>query len=273
MSSFTDAPMSLGLGTAIVALVEAENAKGFSDPSPIPPEAAADPAAAVAQTVPTAAPAPVRGAGTASGQIEVTWSAILTSPEDGGADVTAYLLRWDGGAAAAAPETWADAGQAGSETSVLAAAARVVTYQPLTPGASYRFAVKAENVHGAGPLGTVLAILAAGYPAAPTALAEDAAATASSVSFSWTPPTDTGGSPLTGYQLFWDAGTSGGVAANGATYVALATISDPAILTYMVQNTSPALAPSTAYGLKAAAINAVGTGQASSAAFFLSTTA
>lgn len=48
MSSFTDAPMSLGLGTAIVALVEAENAKGFSDPSPIPPEVAADPAAAVA---------------------------------------------------------------------------------------------------------------------------------------------------------------------------------------------------------------------------------
>ena len=48
MSSLTSSPMSLGLGVAIVALVEAENAKGFSDPSPIPPEVAADPAAAVA---------------------------------------------------------------------------------------------------------------------------------------------------------------------------------------------------------------------------------
>jgi hypothetical protein len=277
MSRFTDAAigggLSLSLDTAIVALVEAENAKGFSDPSPIPPEVAADPAAAVVQTVPTTAPTPARGAGTASGRIEVTWNAITTSPENGGTAVTAYLLRWDGGDAAAAPETWADAGQAGSETSMPAGAARVVTYQSLTPGASYRFALKAENVHGAGPLGTVLTFLAAGYPAAPTGLTEANPATSSSVSFSWTAPVDTGGSPITGYQLFWDAGASEGEAAAGAAYLALDTINDPNITTYTVQNTSPALVPSTAYGFAVAAFNAVGTGQASGAAFFLSTTA
>jgi hypothetical protein len=42
--------------------------------------------------------------------------------------------------------------------------------QGLISGQSYRWAVSVENVHGEGPKGTIVSIIAADEPAAPTGL-------------------------------------------------------------------------------------------------------
>lgn len=58
-------------------------------------------------------------------------------------------------------------------------------------------------MHGAGPLGTTLSLLAAAAPGAPTGLTPGAA-TASALAFSWTAPVDNGGSAVTDYQVYWN---------------------------------------------------------------------
>lgn len=47
--------------------------------------------------------------------------------------------------------------------SLSAAFSRAVT-SPVTAGLTYKYAIKAVNVHGAGPLGPILEVVAASVP-------------------------------------------------------------------------------------------------------------
>ena len=192
MATLTAAPFSLAIGSTVVARVSASNAKGASPLSP------ANTAGAVAQAAPTAGPAAARGGATTATQIEVTWPPIATSPADGGATITSYELYWDG-ATGDAPALWPLVATvaAGSPT-------YSVTAGPgLTTGATYQFAVKAVNVHGAGPLGATLSVLAAGVPSSPSGLVLSSASSVS-ITFTWTAPADSGGVPITGYTIYWN---------------------------------------------------------------------
>jgi hypothetical protein len=135
----------------------------------------------------------------------------------------------------------------------------------ITTGATYQFAILAVNQHGSGPLGPVLELLAAGEPGAPTALTAGAR-TSTSVTFTWTAPTDTGGVALTDYQIYWNQGNP---APTGTSliYVPLTTTGSTAT-TY----TATGLGASRAYGFRVAAINDAGTGPPS-AIITLTTTA
>lgn len=124
-----------------------------------------------------------------------------------------------------------------------------MTATSVTTGTTYQFAVKAVNVHGAGPLGGSASIVAYDLPGIPTALTAGST-TASSATFTWTAPTDTGGSPITDYAVAWDSG-------GGSFYSHKANTGGAA------SYTATSLLADTAYGFAVAATTAAGTGDAS----------
>jgi len=248
VATLTNAPFSLQVGDLIAVQVEAYNAKGWSGPSP------ANTAGALAQTAPTAGATASRGDATSATQLEVTWAAISASPADGGSAILSYEVYWD--------EASGDAPTAGTWTLVATVGAASptlsVTAGPggITTGATYQFAVLGVNQHGSGPLGAILAVLAAGEPAAPTGVTAGSA-TSTSLTFTWTAPTDTGGVPLTDYQIYWNQGNPS-PAGTSLIYVPLATTGSTAA-TY----TATGLGASRSYGFRVAAINSAGTGDPS----------
>lgn len=250
MATLTSSPFSLAIGSLVVAQVEAQNAEGWADPSP------ANTAGALAETLPTAGPTATRGSDTTATQIEVAWTALSTSPDNGGSAITSYQLYWDS-ASGGLPATWTLA------ATVAAGGALTATASSLTTGQTYQFGVRAINVHGTGPLGPTLAVLAAGEPAAPTGLTASSA-TSTTITLSWTAPTDTGGVALTDYQVYWNEGNGGGTS---TIYVALA-LTGGTTTTY----TATGLSASSSYGFSVAAVNAAGTGPPT-ASLLASTTA
>ena len=70
-------------------------------------------------------------------------------------------------------------------------------------GAQYRFRYRARNFNGWGPLSDISYILAATRPSVPDA-PHLISSTSTSVTFGFLPPTDTGGSSITSYQLWYD---------------------------------------------------------------------
>lgn len=246
MTVFTSSPYSLAIDSPIVAIVEALNAKGYSAAS------VADATGAQAETEPTAGPTAYRGADTTTTSLEVAWGEVSGSPDDGGSAVTAYLVYWDNGSGASSG-TWALAATTDASTT------RAVSTTSITAGTTYQFAVKAQNVHGTGPLGATLSVLAATVPDAPESLTAGST-TSSSVTFSWSPPSDDGGSAITDYSIAWDAG--------GAAFFTALAASTSGAATY----TATGLAASTTYGFQVSAANAVGEG-APAATFYMQTAA
>lgn len=208
MTLFTSSPLSLAIDAPIIAAVEAYNNKGHSTPS------VDDATGATAQTKPTEGPAAARGGATDGTSLEVTWNAISASPANGGASITAYRVYWDQGLAGSSSTP--DLNNLGNwqlAATTAAGLTRSVITSSVTLGSTYQFAVLAENVHGAGPVGATLSLLAATAPDPPTALTAGTA-TSSTVTFSWTAPTNNGGSAVTDYKVYWDG--------TGAAYTILA---------------------------------------------------
>jgi titin len=163
---------------------------------------------------PASASAAVAGAGGAM----VSW----TAPADtGGIPLTQYVVTPWLGTAAGTPV-------------VLASRFQQTTVMNLTPGA-YTFTVAARNAVGAGPTATTNVLAVADAPGAP-ASASAVTTGASSVRISWTPPTNNGGAPVTGYVVTPVSGNfslqSMGVSAT-ATTTTLSTV-PPGIWTFQV---------------------------------------
>ena len=156
MSTLTASPYSLAVGNLIVASVRATNNKGTS------PWSTDNTAGALAETAPTTAPTPLKGAGTTSGQIQVTWTALTTSPSNGGSAVTSYRVYVTAADVTGTPTTLV--------ANVAAASSLSITHSSLTVGAKYGYAIRAVNLHGEGAYGPTTYIYAAGTPGAPTGL-------------------------------------------------------------------------------------------------------
>ena len=119
------------------------------------------------------------------------------------------------------------------------------TVTGLTNGGSYTFTVAAVNANGTSTFSSASASATpAAAPGAPTGLAVLAGDTSTVVS--WNPPADDGGSPITSYLI---------TASNGSTCVALAPATSCRVT---------GLTNGTSYTFTAKAINAIGTGVASS---------
>jgi len=91
------------------------------------------------------------------------------------------------------------------------------TVSNLTKGLTYGFRYRAKNVYGWGPFSPITYHLASGEPDAPPA-PTFASATDNSISLTLQPTGNNGGSPVTGYELWMDTGTTGSPFSIVSTY-------------------------------------------------------
>ncbi|WBU37321.1 fibronectin type III domain-containing protein [Homoserinibacter sp. YIM 151385] len=174
--------------------IRAHNAAGASAPS------------SARQETPFRAPdAPglqLRGQG--DGTIELGWTAPAF---DGGRAIEGWILEHR---AAGGSGQW-------QQSATLPVGTRSTTFEDLEPGTLYEFRVRAENPAGRGEPSQLVEArfaVAAGEPRSVTALAGDG-----EVALSWLPPTSTGGSEPTRYEVRW--GTPG--TPSGGTQIVIGT--------------------------------------------------
>lgn len=213
----------LANGTAYAFRVAALNTAGrgtFSDSS----------ASITPATVPGAATQVAGAAG--DGHVTVTWTAPVSN---GGTAISGYDVEWstDG-------SQWS-----GPQATTVTSA----TVNGLTNGVGYSFRVSAKNAVGTGSPSTPSASVA------PAAVADAPTAVTGTrgnglVDLSWTAPTATGGTAITGYDVEWssDNGTSWSDPLGSA-------LNDPAL-----QATVTGLANGTSYLFRVAAVNGAGRG-------------
>ena len=169
-------------------------------------------------------------------QVALSWSAPSS---DGGEAVTGYKVY----------QSTDDA----SFTLVASPSGTSHTVTSLTNGTQYYFKVAAVNAVGTGSQTSSVNATPATTPAAPTSLAATNGDTQSVLT--WTAPTDTGGSAITGYKVKW--GETSGYPGNAA-YISTGSTN----ATY----TKTSLTNGTQYSFQVAAINAEGDGAYSSTA-------
>ncbi len=174
-------------------------------------------------------PAPRAVAATAGpARAALTWQVPVSS---GGAPISGYHLY------RAAP---------GSNLTLLVSLGIVLVFDDvgLTNGLTYEYAVRAVNEYGAGPLSAPILARPVGPPGAPSI--EEIFAGQGEVTVRWSPPTDTGGSPVTGYTIYRRS------AGGNATLLAT--------LPIQLEFTDRGLAFGEAYYYQLSAANAIGEG-------------
>ena len=179
-----------------------------------------------------------------NGQVPVSW---LPPTSNGGLAITGYTVQY---ATGSGYTNWTTAsGCTGTSTSCVVS--------PLTNGTSYEFRVLATNSKGSSSYSTASnAATPATTPGAPTAVSASnvnnvANGTAPSASVSWTAPTTTNGSAISGYAI---------TAYIGSNAQATESFSSTA-----TTETFTGLTAGTTYTFTVAAINGAGNGSASAA--------
>ena len=172
-------------------------------------------------------------------QVTLSWTAPANN---GGSAITEWDYQQDGG-------SWTAIANSGADTT-----SHTVT--GLTNGTEYTFKVRAVNTHGDGAESAAKKATPATTPAAPTGLsATDTDQASGAVKLTWTAPTTTGGSAITGYKYSKDNGTNWST--TGTTTASY---------------TATGLTNGTAYTFKVRAVNRKGDGTASAAATATPTT-
>ncbi|TBR21531.1 MAG: DUF5011 domain-containing protein, partial [Candidatus Nitrosotenuis sp.] len=188
------------------------------------------------------APTGLSATAASSSQINLSWTAPV---DNGGSAITGYKIERESPVGGGWNTLVADTGSTSTTYS----------NSGLSAGTQYNYRVSAINAIGAGSASTAAnATTSATVPGAPTALSATAISS-SQINLSWTAPVDNGGSAITGYKIERESPVGGGwstlVADTGSTST-----------TY----SNSGLSASTQYNYRVSAINAQGTGSASSAA-------
>ena len=167
-------------GELLLVKVEAYNAEGYSTSS------TELTSGLVFQSIPSQVTNLVVTS-TSSTEVSLTWDAITSSPNNGYSSITEYEVWWNSGS--------------GSTLALLTSAGNTNTYSKssLTTGTTYRFAVLAKNVHGAGPLSSEQSILVAAVPEQMTQVSTSDNGT--DIVFAWAAPTSNNGAEITAYRV------------------------------------------------------------------------
>lgn len=156
-SILRQAPYLLEQGDTVIAKVQAHNSNGFGEFSDANPTLTA----ALIETEPAKMSTLLNGPLTDEEGIDILWTA-LTGTETGGSEIESYNLQWDKGSyeAQGGSPTWYNF--QGFEPPSLSLTAFLSA--EVTPGQTYRFQVRAKNVHGFGLFSDSIDIKAAGLP-------------------------------------------------------------------------------------------------------------
>ncbi len=169
--------------------------------------------------------------------VGLTWSAVAY---DGGSPVIDYKI------------SYKPVGGTYSVLTTVTFPTTSYTASSLTAGTIYTFKVSARNLFGLGADSSEVNVMAASVPAAPLALANSAAVTASSiVGFTWSAPASNGGSAITNYQVSYKL--------VGGTYSVLGSVTFPT-----TSFTASSLTADAIYTFKVTAQNTIGYGPDSS---------
>ena len=184
----------------------------------------------IAATPQAAAPGAPTGLAGTSGDTEAALS--WTAPSsDGGAAITGYVIEYTP--------------SGGSATTVSTGVTSTsFTLSGLTNGTAHSIRVAAVNSVGQGSYSSSVSVTPGVVPGAPTSLS--ATPGNAQVSLAWTAPSSNGGSAITGYAISYSGGTI--TTGTGTSY------------------NVTGLTNGTEYSFTVAAINAIGTGTASSSA-------
>lgn len=117
---------------------------------------------------------------------------------------------------------------------------------PLTTGDIYNFRIIAQNVLGNSTPSSALSVMAAIKPSAP-GVPTKITASITQIYFSWTAPSDNGGTLITDFNVYWDEGT-------GGSFSFIATSMN------MLSFTKNGLTAGGTYRFKVTALNAIGEG-------------
>ncbi len=169
-----------------------------------------------------------------TGQVSLSW----TSPAGPGASPAGYNL-YEGTRPGQMPATPVNG------TTPITGTSTTVT--GLAPGTKYYFEVTAVNAAGEGAPSNSASATTTGPPGAPAGL--QATGGNGQVALSWTPPISTGGSPVTGYNVYRST-------APGSRGTELTTVTTPGY-------TATGLSNGTKYYFRVTAVNALGEGPAS----------
>jgi hypothetical protein len=135
---------------------------------------------------------PTRGQGTSEGQIQVFWTALVSSVDVGGAPITSYNLQWDEGSGGS---SWSNlVGYTSSYP-----ATEYIATTGVVPGAEYAFRVRAYNAHGWGATSTTTTIAASAAPdqmGTPTTTVQDVV----NIRVAWV-AADANSDPLVAYEI------------------------------------------------------------------------
>ena len=135
------------------------------------------------------------------GSLTVAWTAPA---ETGGANITGYRVEWK----LSTTQSWAGASSATDNVSPY-------TIMGLTNGNEYNVRVRAANLNGGGVWSSSMDHTPSGTPGAPAITGVTAGD--GSLMVAWTAPTETGGSPITGYTIEWKLSAEAWSAASSAT--------------------------------------------------------
>ena len=187
-----------------------------------------------------AMPAPGQVSGVTASESGPTSAIVAWSPPASGGPVTSYRITPYVGSIAQAPTV---------VTGTPPVTSRKIT--GLTTGTTYRFTVQAVNANGAGSASAQSNAVTPQAPVVPTAPSGvDARPASKSALVSWNPPASDGDSPITGYVVTpYDGATAESPVQVGAS---------------ATSKVVTGLKNGTAYRFTVAAVNAVGTGPASS---------
>jgi hypothetical protein len=189
-------------------------------------------------------------------QSVVTW----TAPNDGGAPITSYNLQYS----TIPTGSWLT-----PTPSSVTAPTTSYTFTGLTNGTQYYFQVQAVNMNGPGPYSSQTAsstAIPSITPQAPSPITTTTI-TSSSITLSWTAPTNTGGNSITGYLIYWVPVSSTGSIIPPINSYNTTTGGSPLATTYTITG----LTHATLYEVYISTISCSGVGPVSSPPLYITT--
>jgi hypothetical protein len=194
-------------------------------------------------------------------QVLVTWSSTSPPVDTGGAPILSYNVQYS---TSATGESWLT-----PTPSSVTAPTTSYTFTGLTNGIPYYFQVQAENMNGVGPYSSQTpssTAISSITPQAPSPITTTAI-TSSSISLSWTAPTNTGGNPVTGYYIYWSqVSSTGTIVPPINSYDTTSSVTPPAT-TYTITG----LTYATLYGVQISSISCSGVGPISAPTLYVTT--